>query len=125
MWAGNGDILSWTDFEEHKREYEGVLEPCAMLARGALIKPWLPTEIKEQRHWDISATERCASCSCDDSAPEKLYYHIIEAIEAIIIIFITISPFQAVAADREQGAAPLGYLRRGTLLRSSGVVGSR
>jgi tRNA-dihydrouridine synthase 3 len=52
---GNGDVMSYTDFEERRRE--GVSN-TAMLARGALIKPWLPTEIKEKRHWDISATER-------------------------------------------------------------------
>jgi tRNA-dihydrouridine synthase 3 len=53
---GNGDIFSYTDYEE-KIAREGV-EATAMLGRGALVKPWLPTEIKERRHWDISASER-------------------------------------------------------------------
>ena len=52
---GNGDVASWTEFREHTGSH-GV-DTC-MVARGALIKPWVFTEIKEERHWDISASER-------------------------------------------------------------------
>jgi tRNA-dihydrouridine synthase 3 len=52
---GGGDILNWEDVEEHRSKH-GV--DSFMIGRGALIKPWLFTEIKEKRHWDISASER-------------------------------------------------------------------
>eukprot|EP00118_Oscarella_pearsei_P009383 m.54019 g.54019 ORF g.54019 m.54019 type:complete len:575 (+) comp34302_c0_seq1:173-1897(+) len=52
---GNGDILSYEDANA-VREKTGVAG--VMIARGALIKPWIFTEIKEQRHWDISSQER-------------------------------------------------------------------
>ncbi|KAM6104806.1 LOW QUALITY PROTEIN: tRNA-dihydrouridine(47) synthase [NAD(P)(+)]-like [Pterocles gutturalis] len=51
---GNSDILSYED--ANRAMQLGVSE--IMIARGALIKPSLFTEIKEQRHWDISSSER-------------------------------------------------------------------
>jgi tRNA-dihydrouridine synthase 3 len=54
---GNGDIFTYVDYQEKVLATPGVV-PCAMLGRGALIKPWLPKEIKEMKHYDISASER-------------------------------------------------------------------
>lgn len=52
---GSGDILSWEDAEMRLSETSVT---GLMIARGALIKPWIFTEIKERRHWDISSSER-------------------------------------------------------------------
>jgi tRNA-dihydrouridine synthase 3 len=77
---GNGDLFSYQDWTSHRSlladnlsgEEIGLCN-CAMIGglaltlapllthssgRGAIIKPWLPTEIKDERNWDISATER-------------------------------------------------------------------
>lgn len=50
-----GDVLSWEDYFTRLKEYSigGI-----MIGRGALIKPWIFTEIDERRTWDISANER-------------------------------------------------------------------
>lgn len=53
---GNGDVFSYLDWNKHKFDCP-KLSTC-MIARGALVKPWIFTEIKEQRHWDISSGER-------------------------------------------------------------------
>ncbi|CAM1321771.1 DUS3L (predicted) [Pycnogonum litorale] len=52
---GNGDVLSYEDYYRNKQLYNvsGI-----MVARGALMKPWIFTEIKERRHWDITSSER-------------------------------------------------------------------
>lgn len=52
---GGGDAFSSQDYWE-KVEYSGV--DGVMVARGALIKPWIFTEIKEKREWDINSRER-------------------------------------------------------------------
>lgn len=52
---GGGDAFSAEDYwsKVESSDVDGV-----MIARGALIKPWIFTEIKERREWDISSRER-------------------------------------------------------------------
>jgi tRNA-dihydrouridine synthase 3 len=52
---GGGDCFSSQDYWTHV-ESNGV--DGVMVGRGALIKPWIFTEIKERKEWDISARER-------------------------------------------------------------------
>ncbi|TCD67355.1 tRNA-dihydrouridine synthase 3 [Steccherinum ochraceum] len=52
---GGGDVFSSEDYWE-KVDSSGV--DGIMIGRGALIKPWVFTEVKERREWDISARER-------------------------------------------------------------------
>lgn len=53
---GNGDVLSYEDYIQKRESAPSV--QGVMIGRGALIKPWIFTEIKEQRLWDISSKER-------------------------------------------------------------------
>lgn len=53
---GNGDILSYNDYKHVRETYPNV--SGVTIGRGALIKPWIFTEIKEQRLWDIRSNER-------------------------------------------------------------------
>ncbi|KAF9178275.1 tRNA-dihydrouridine(47) synthase [NAD(P)(+)]-like protein [Haplosporangium sp. Z 767] len=52
---GNGDILGPSDYYRHLEEHK--VDGC-MIARGALMKPWIFEEIKSNRDWDISSGER-------------------------------------------------------------------
>lgn len=53
---GNGDILSYEEFANAKKNYPNV--SSVMLGRGPLLKPWIFKEIKEGKSFDISSKER-------------------------------------------------------------------
>ncbi|EFN82561.1 tRNA-dihydrouridine synthase 3-like [Harpegnathos saltator] len=53
---GNGDILSFDDYQRMKETYSTV--QGITIGRGALIKPWIFTEIKERKLIDIPSGER-------------------------------------------------------------------
>lgn len=52
---GNGDILSYSDYNEHITNAQ--VDSC-MIARGALVKPWIFEEIATNQYLDKSASER-------------------------------------------------------------------
>lgn len=53
---GNGDILSFDDYQRVRSSHPTV--QGITIGRGALIKPWIFSEIKEQKLYDISSSER-------------------------------------------------------------------
>ncbi|OII75409.1 tRNA dihydrouridine synthase [Cryptosporidium ubiquitum] len=52
---GCGDIINFQDYQKHIQNDQ---VDSVMIGRGALLKPWIFTEIKETRNWDISSSER-------------------------------------------------------------------
>ncbi|XP_001355747.3 tRNA-dihydrouridine(47) synthase [NAD(P)(+)]-like [Drosophila pseudoobscura] len=53
---GNGDILSYEDYVERRALAPHV--SSVMIGRGALIKPWIFQEIKQQKAWSPTSTQR-------------------------------------------------------------------
>ncbi|CDO92154.1 unnamed protein product [Kluyveromyces dobzhanskii CBS 2104] len=55
QFVGNGDCNNWEDWYKH---LENKNMDSVMVARGALIKPWIFEEVDAQQYMDKSATER-------------------------------------------------------------------
>lgn len=56
---GNGDIYSWEDWYTHIDDHH--VDSC-MVARGALVKPWIFEEIESKQYIDKTASERLEYC---------------------------------------------------------------
>lgn len=54
---GNGDILTWYEAEDKKKQSGSQ---AIMVGRGALIKPWIFQEIREKRDLNLTPQERIA-----------------------------------------------------------------
>ncbi|KAJ3215874.1 tRNA-dihydrouridine(47) synthase [NAD(P)(+)]-like protein [Dinochytrium kinnereticum] len=55
---GNGDVFSFDDYRKRMEDDVNRNVSGVMIGRAALIKPWVFTEIKERRLWDIRSSER-------------------------------------------------------------------
>jgi tRNA-dihydrouridine synthase 3 len=53
---GNGDVFNPTDYIDMLQQHQSL--DGIMVARGALVKPWIFKEIKDGHLYDISASER-------------------------------------------------------------------
>ncbi|XP_018788386.1 PREDICTED: tRNA-dihydrouridine(47) synthase [NAD(P)(+)]-like isoform X1 [Bactrocera latifrons] len=53
---GNGDILNFEDYIEKSEQAPHV--SSVMIGRGALIKPWIFKEIREQKPWNPTSMQR-------------------------------------------------------------------
>ena len=53
---GLSDVLTCSDYFHVKETYPDVTG--ALIGRGALVKPWIFGEVKQQKDWDITSSER-------------------------------------------------------------------